>query len=199
MRHCGGKRWEKLWIRWLTIPRSIWAWFWGKRWKNLQNDQNWLFWANLSHLFWQNSPLWVILSYFSVKWFKKVEELQIIWQCIPTPLQKQKFLRFLQKWETLVVKDGKSCESGEIGHSKSIWASFWQKRWKNLQNDQNWPFWSESKPLMVAKFTIEGHFEVLWCEMIWKRLKNSKHLLMFHPFPRNENFWDFSKNETLWW
>ena len=36
----------------------------------------------------------------------------------PTPLQKQKILRFLQKWDALVAKDGKSCESGEISHSK---------------------------------------------------------------------------------
>ena len=26
----------------------------------------------------------------------------------------------------------------------------------------------------------------------------SKNLPMYHP-PRNENFWDFSRNEMLWW
>ena len=34
-------------------------------------------------------------------------------------IQKE-FLRFLQKRDALVAKDGKSCESGEIGHSVSI-------------------------------------------------------------------------------
>ena len=26
--------------------------------------------------------------------------------------------------------------------------------------------WSQSKPLFLAKFTIVGHFEPLWCETI---------------------------------
>ena len=86
-----------------------------------------------------------IVGHFEPLWcemiWKSWKTQNICW-CMP-PLPKEwKFLRFLQKWDTVVVKDGKSCESGEIGHSKSIWASFWGKRWKNLQNDQNWPFWA---------------------------------------------------------
>ena len=49
------------------------------------------------------------------------------------PPQKWKFLGFLQKWDTLVEKDGKSCESGEIDHSESISASFWGKDRKSCR------------------------------------------------------------------
>ena len=51
----------------LAIPSQSEFHFGGKRWENLQNDQNWPFPANLSHFFWQNLPLWVILSCFDVK------------------------------------------------------------------------------------------------------------------------------------
>ena len=73
MRHFGGKRWEKLWIRW-----------------------NWPFWVNLSlilgekiekyakmailtqskPLFWPNLQLWVIFSRIGVKRFEKVGKLK---------------------------------------------------------------------------------------------------------------------------
>ena len=42
----------------------------------------------------------------------------------PPPPQKWKILRFLQKWGTLVAKNGKGFESGEIDHSKSFWSTF---------------------------------------------------------------------------
>ena len=111
------------------------------------------FGANLSHLFWQNSPLWGHFELLQCEMiWKKLKNLKQYGWCSTLP-QEQNFLRFLQKWDALVVKDGKSCESGEIGHSKSIWASFWGKRWKNLQNDQNWPFWANLSHFF-AKFAI---------------------------------------------
>ena len=100
---------------------------------------------------------------------KKLRNSKICW-CTP---EEQRLLRFLKKWDALVAKDGESCESGEIGHSKSIWASFWGKRWKNLQNDQNWPFGAILSHFL-AKFAIVGHFYPLQCEMIWKSWKLKK-------------------------
>ena len=133
----GSKRSVKILNRVMSHSRSIWAWFCWKRWKNLQNDQNCLFWAQSKPLWWQNWPLWVILSRFGVKWFaKKLKNSKKLLMFPPSPMEWF-FLRFLQKWDALVAKDGESCESGEIGHSRSIWAWFWGKRWKNLQNDQN--------------------------------------------------------------
>ena len=46
MRCFGGKRWEKLWIAWKWPFRMNLSLIMGK---NLQNDQNWPFWANLTH------------------------------------------------------------------------------------------------------------------------------------------------------
>ena len=89
----------------------------------------------------QNCPFWANPSHFGGKighcgsfWAGLVWKIQKNWKtqknCQCTPPPEQKFLRFLQKWDTLVAKDGKSCESGEIGHSESICASFWRERWK---------------------------------------------------------------------
>ena len=44
--------------------------------KNLQNDQNLPFSANLTDFFWQNLPLWVIFSQFGVKEIQKLEKLK---------------------------------------------------------------------------------------------------------------------------
>ena len=150
MRHFGGIRWEKLWIRWNWPFQVNLSLILGERWKNLQMTK--IGHLNQSKpLILAKSPLWVTLSHFGVKWLKKLKNSNICW-CSTLP-QEWNFLRFLQKWDTLVVKDGKSCESGEIGHSKSIWASFWGKRGKNLQNDQNWPFGANLSHFF-AKFTI---------------------------------------------
>ena len=144
----------------------------------------------------------VILSHCSVKQFEKVEKLKKIAD-VP-PHQEWKFLRFLQKWDALVAKDGKSCEPSEIGHSKSISASFLGERLENLQNDQNWLFLSQSKPLVLAKFTILGHFEPLWCETIKKSWKTEKICWCTHPqriekkiFKKlNVDFWIMF---NFWW
>ena len=233
------------------------------------------FGANLSHLFWQNSPLWVIFTHFSVKWFaKKLKNSKQIADVPPLP-QESNFLRFLQKWDTLVVKVSISFESGEIGYSKSLLEThFGGPVWKNLQNAQNWPFganlshfgaefaisieillrylgyfisfdhsiallgliltgsdkwalfwrfgedrsrfcwdiysaclkFNQNCPFWAHPSHFGGKNWPLWvilsCNLVWndlKKLKNSKNLLMYPSPPWNENFWDFSKNETLWW
>ena len=83
----GGKRWEKLWIRW-----------------------NWPFWVNLSlilgekiekyakmailtqskPLFWPNLQLWVIFSRIGVKWFEKVGKLKKFADVPPSPPPRNK-------------------------------------------------------------------------------------------------------------
>ena len=97
MRCFGGKRWEKLWIRWNWPFRVNLSLILGEK---IENVQKWPFWPNLSHFF------------------------------------------------------------GQICHCRSFSAAF---MWNDL-----------------------------------KKLENSKNLPMYPP-PRNENFWDFSKNEMLWW
>ena len=122
--------------------KSIWASFWQKRWKNLQNDQNWPFWANLSHLWWQNLPLRVILRCFDVKWFEKGWKTQnICWCSIPPP--GMKIFEISPKMRHFGGKRwGKLWIGWNWAIPRSIWALFWGKRWKNLQNDQNWLFWA---------------------------------------------------------
>ena len=166
MRCFGGKSCE------ISHSKSIWACILGEKIEKDAKWPNWPFWANQSHFF---GKICHCVSFWAASVWNdsKSWRIQIICQCTPTPLQKQKILRFLQKWDALVVKDGKSCESGDIGHSKSIWASFWRKRWKNLQNDKNWPFganlshlfWQNS-PLWVT-FTTS-----VWNDL--KKLKNSE-------------------------
>ena len=106
-----------------------------------------------------------------VKWFEKVEKLQKI---ADVPPQEQKFLRFLQKWDTLVVK-----------------------RWEKLWMRWNWPFqvnlslilkekmekpakwtklaiWSQSKPLFwqnLPLWVTLSHFSVKWFEKVEKLKK----------------------------
>ena len=121
-------------------------------------------------LFWLHLPLWVILSWFSVKWILKVEQIKIFAD-VPPP--QWKLLRFLLKWDTLVPKDGKSCEWHEIGHSEWISASFWGKTGK-----QNWPFWAN----LSHFFSKIHHCGSFWAGLVWKEstnLKKSKYLLMF--------------------
>ena len=68
---------------------------------------------------------------------------------------------------------------------------------KNLQNDQNWPFWAN----LTDFFGKIRHCGSFWASLVWKeskKLKNSKNLPMYIP-PRNANFWDFGWNEMPWW
>ena len=195
---------ETLW--WQKMGKSCesgWNWpFWvnlslilGKRWKNMLNDQNWPFWANPKPFF---LAKFTIVGHFEPL---QCETIQKSWKTqnklLMYPTLEWRFLRFQQKWDILVTKDGKSCESGEIGHSESIWASFWGKRWKNMLNEWNWPFWANPKPLFLAKFAIVGHFELLQFDAIQKSWKTQKICQCIPPW--NENFWDFYKNEMLWW
>ena len=39
-----------------------------------------------------------------------------------------------------MAKDGKSYESGEIGHSEVNLSIILEEKMENMQNDQNWPF-----------------------------------------------------------
>ena len=141
--------------------------------KKMEKPAKWPKLAILSQskpLFWQNLPLSVILSLFAEKQFEKVEKLKNLLMYPP----RTKTFEISQKWDALVAKDGESCESGEIGHSKSIWASSWGKRWKNLQNAQNWPFWANLSHFDWQKlplWVILSHFH--W-EMIWKSWKTQK-------------------------
>ena len=196
--------------------KSIWASFWGKRWKNLQNDQNWPFGANLSHFFgknchcgsfwatsvWNDLKSWntqkncqcisikILLRYLSFCWnLTKIAHFELIHATLVAKIAIVGHFELLQcemirkSWKTQKNADvppprikifeispkmrcfgGKSCE---ISHSKSIWASFWGKRWKKMLNDQNWPFGANLSHFF-GKFAIVGHFYPFQCEMIWK-------------------------------
>ena len=48
----------------------------------------------------------------------------------------------------------------------------------------------------MAKLAIVGHVEPLWLETIQKVANLRK---LANVPPPNENFWDFSINEMLWW
>ena len=115
----GGKRWKKLWNWPFQVNLSLILE------EKMEKPAKWPKLAILSQskpLFWQNLPLCVILSCFSVKWFKTS------CQCTPTPLQKQKILRFLQKWDTLVVKEKVVIRWNSILSQSEHWDIY-----------QNWP------------------------------------------------------------
>ena len=177
MRCFGGKRWEKLWIRW-----------------------NWLFWVNLSlilgekiekyakmavltqskPLFWPNLPLWVIPSSIGVKPFEKVGKLKKFAN-VPPPEMK-----------IFEISPKMRCFGG--------------KRWGKLWIRWNWPFrvnlslilrekiekyakmalWTQSKPLFwpnLPLWVISSHIGVKPFEKVGKLKK-----LADVPPPRNENF-----------
>ena len=72
------KRWEKLWMRW-NWPFQVNLSLILK--EKMEKPAKWTklaIWSQSKPLFWQNLPLWVILSHFSVKWFVKVEKLKKI-------------------------------------------------------------------------------------------------------------------------
>ena len=120
MRCFGRKRWE-MWIRWNWPFRVNLSLILGEK---IENPAKWPNLAVLTQskpLFCPNLLLWVIFSRIGVKRFEKVGKLK---KFVDVPPLKWKFFRFLQKWDALVAKDGKSCKSGEIDHSESISASF---------------------------------------------------------------------------
>ena len=133
MRCFGGKRWEKLWIRW-----------------------NWPFWVNLSlilgekiekyakmailtqskTLYWPNLPLWVISSHFGVKWFGKVGKLQKICRC--TPSLEMKIFEISPKMR---------CFGG--------------KRWEKLWIRWNWPLLSNLSLILGEKIEKYAKMAIL--------------------------------------
>ena len=77
-----------------------------------------------------------------------------------------------------MVKDWKSCESGEIGHSKSFWATL----------SHSGPLWWEKigKVVNRAKLAIPGHSEPLQWEKVGKAANQAKLAILSHYQP-------------LWW
>ena len=141
-------------------------------------------------LFWPNLPLWVIFSCMGVKRFEKVGKLK---KFANVPLLKMKIFEI----------------SPKIRH-------FGGKRWEKLWIRWNWPFrvnlslilgekiekyakmaiLTQSKPLFwpnLPFWVIFSCIGVKWFEKVGK-LKN----LCQCTTPKNENFWDFSKNKMLW-
>ena len=90
-----------------------------------------------NQLFQQNLPLWVIFSQFGVKGIQKVEKLKKIAD-VPSPQEMQIF----------EISDEMRCFGGK--RQEKLWIAWkWPFRMnlslimgKNLQNDQNWPFWA---------------------------------------------------------
>ena len=156
----------------------------------LKFNQNCLFHANSSHFsdkIGHCGSFWTTLVGNNSK-RKLANELP--------PPPEQKFLRFLQKWDTLVAKDRKSCESSELGHSESIWASFWGKRWENMQNDQNWPFWANLSPF----FGKIRHCASFWAASVWNDFQKFKNSKMFQCNPPHQGLKKIFKklNDGYW-
>ena len=108
MRHFGGKRWEKLWIGWNWPFQVNLSLILGEKMDKPAKWWKLAFWSQSKSLFWQNLPLRVILSHSSVNDSNKLKNSKYL-PMYPPP-QEWKFLRFLQIWDALVPKDGKSCE-----------------------------------------------------------------------------------------
>ena len=133
----------------------------------------------------QNCPLWAHSSHFGGKighcvsfWAALCE---VIWKSWKTPKianvppQEQKFLRFLQKWDTLVVKRWEKLWMRWNWPFQVNLSLILRKRWKNLQNDQNWPFGANPSHF----FDKICHCGSFWATSVWndlKKLKNSKKL-----------------------
>ena len=151
--------------------------------------QKWPFWLNLSHFFGQICNCGSFSATLVWNDLKKLENSKNL---LMYPPQKWKFLRFLQKWDALVAKDGKSCESGEIDHSQSISAHFGEK----IEKYAKMAILTQSKPLFWPNLQLWVIFSRIGVNDL-KKLENSKICQCTLPPPRNENFWDFSKND--WW
>ena len=103
MRRFGGKRWENLWIRWNWPFRVNLSLILGEK---IEKYAKMAILTQSKPLFWPNLTLWVIFSCIGVKRFENVGKLKKFADVPPLP-QKRTFLRFLQKWDALVAKDGK--------------------------------------------------------------------------------------------
>ena len=80
-----------------------------------------------------------------------------------------------------------------MGHFEPLWCEMIWKSWKT----QNCPSRAHPSHLVNGKIGHCGSFWAASCEVIWKSLKTPKNCQCTSP--RTKKFWDFSKNETLWW
>ena len=118
--------------------------------------------------------------------WKSWKTQNICW-CTPPPNQKWTFLGFPQKWDSLVAKDGKSCELGEIDNSESISASFWGKMIENRVKWPNLAILNQSNPLFWPNLQLWVIFEPHWSETIWNSWKTQKICQCTHP-PHYPNY-----------
>ena len=154
--------------------------------------QKWPFWPNLSHFFGQICHCGSFPATLVWNDLKKLENSKNL-PMYPSPLPEMKIFEISPKMRR-----------------------FGGKRWEKLWIRWNWPFrvnlslilgekiekyakmaiLTQSKPLF-GQICHCGSFPatLVWNDL--KKLEKSKNLPMYPP-PRNENFWDFSKNETLW-
>ena len=140
MRCFGGKRWENLWIEWNWPFQINLSLILGEKMGKPAK------WPKLAILrvtkppFWQNLSLWFSFSSFSVTPFEKVEKLKTFAD-VPHPHGNENFwdcskseMLWWQKMEKVVNWVKLAIPNQSEPH-------IWEKRWENLQNDQNWQFW----------------------------------------------------------
>ena len=146
--------------------------------KNLQNDQNWPFWANLTWLFWQNSSLWVMFSQLGVKGIQKIEKLKKFAYVLSCP-RNANFWDF--GWNEMLwcQKMGKVVNCMKMAIPNESEPHYGEKptKWPELA------IMSQSNWLFLAKFGIVGHFYLI-CHLprfYWK-LTEKIEFFCFHNF-----------------
>ena len=139
-------------------------------------------------LFWQNLPLWIILSLSGVKQFEKVEKLK---KFADVP-QRTKTFEILKNEMLWWQKTGKVVNQVKLAIPSQSEPDFRQK----MEKPAKWPklaIWSQSKPLFwqnLPLWVTFTHFSVKCFEEVEKLKKNCQCIsieillryLSFHQF-----------------
>ena len=183
MRHFGGKRWEKLWIGWNWPFRVNLSLILREK---MEKHAKWPKLAILSQskpLFWQNLPLWVILSHFSVKRFRKVEKLKKFANVHPPGMKT------FEISPKMGLFGGKTWEKLWIGWNWPFRVNLSLIYGKKMEKHAKWPklaVLSQSKWLF-CKICHCGSF---WVALAWNDLKKFKNYKIIASADQLRSCWD---------
>ena len=181
----------------MNHSRSIWAWFWGKRWKTCKMTKIGYFELNLRHFGGKNCHCG---SFWATSMWNNLQKLKTQRNCWCTPPRMKIF----------EISPKMRCFGGKR----------WEKLWnwpfqvnlslilgEKMEKDAKWPklaILSQSKPLFWQNLPLC----VIWATSVWNDLKkveeisNKYAISVDHStalLAETKNFDHFSKNEKLFW
>ena len=153
MRCFGGKRWEKLWIRWNWPFRVNLNLILGEK---IEKYAKMAILTQSKPLFWPNLPLWVIFSCIGVKQFEKVEKLKKIADVPPRETKIFFTPKTLISQKLLIIDTWNHChwirhtQNQSVGVSSSFDAFFLLKI-KKMLTEQNWDWYRKKTSVLTGK------------------------------------------------